>query len=144
MKIRPYDAKHLVSLINTWESAVAVGHPFLSERFLNAERKNISSIYLPSGDAWVVMRGETVSGFSILHGNDVGALFVRPECHGQGVGTALLNKALEIHKQLTVEVFKDNTSAVRFYLNYGFTLTREYFHKDSGMVMLCLEYKQGR
>ena len=142
MEIRPYNSNDLDSVIAIWESASELGHPFLSEEFLKSERANIPAVYLPNGDAWVALVQGNVVGFMILHGNEVGALFVSPAFHGRGSGYSLMNKAYENHKELKVEVFKENAIGTKFYSRYGFSLVREYFHEESGMVMLCLQYKK--
>ena len=140
MNIQKYCSSQIGSVINIWELATEVGHPFLSKEFLHSEKKNIPDVYIPNGNVWVVIIDNNVVGFSILHGNEVGALFVLPEFHGRGVGYALMNKAHEMHNKLKVEVFKENAVGTKFYARYGFNLVREYFHKESEMVMLCLEH----
>ena len=141
MEIRRYRSSDLKSLIHTWEIASQVGHPFLSEEFLKSERKNIPAVYLPNGDAWVALVNGNVVGFTILHGNEVGALFVDPEFHGSGIGYALMDKAHGLHHELKVEVFKENAIGNKFYSRYGFSVVREYFHQETGMMMLCLEFE---
>lgn len=140
MRIRQYTADDLEPLLSVWEGASQVGHPFLSPAFLKSERKNIPAVYLPSGDTWVAIINDRLVGFTILHGNEVGALFVDPNFHGDGVGFELMNKAKELHGQLKVEVFKENTIGYNFYARYGFLLKLEYLHQPSGMMMSCLEF----
>lgn len=140
MEITEYRPEYLKGIVSTWESATKIGHPFLSEDFVRAEKKNIPSVYIPNGDTWVAKVEGVVVGFTILHGNEVGALFVRPEFHGHGIAYALVNKAHEMHSVLKVEVFKENAIGTKFYARYGFILVREYLHAGSGMMMLCLEH----
>jgi GNAT superfamily N-acetyltransferase len=47
-------------------------------------------------------------------------LYIRPECHGQGLGTALLGKAMAEHSPLRLWAFQRNTRALRFYAARGF------------------------
>ncbi len=141
MEIRRYRPEYLTGVIRVWEHASRVGHPFLTDEFLQSERKNIPAVYLTKGETWVALDEESVIGFTILHGNEVGALFVAPDYHGQGVGYALMNLAHEMHQRLSVDVFKANKIGTNFYLRYGFQLVREYFHEESGMTMLHLEYE---
>lgn len=140
MKIVPYHSDYLKQIIHVWESASKVGHPFLSDEFLSLEKQNIPTVYLPNGTTWVAEIDNKVVGFSILHDNEIGALFVLPEYHGQGIGYALVEKAHEAHVRLIVEVFKENAIGNEFYFRVGFKFVREYFHKESGRVMLCLEH----
>lgn len=141
MKIRPYQATDLESVIEVWERASEIGHPFLPEEFLESERDNISLVYLPNGDAWVATVHDNVVGFMILHGNEIGALFVTPDYHGLGVGYGLMTRASQIHDQLKLEVFKENSIGNAFYSRFGFKLEREYLHKESRMMMSCLKYR---
>lgn len=141
MRIRQYQAVDLESLIEVWERASEIGHPFLSEEFIESERKNIPLVYLPNGDTWVASVHNNVVGFMILHGSEIGALFVAPDYHGLGVGYGLMTRASQIHDQLKLEVFKENTIGNAFYSRFGFELEREYLHKESGMMMSCLKYR---
>ena len=142
MEIRHYESTDLELLLRTWELASQVGHPFLEKDFLKSEKQNIPATYLPNGDAWVALIDGRLVGFTILHGNEVGALFVNPKYHGNGAGYQLMNKARELHGHLKVEVFKDNLIGNKFYSRYGFALKREYLHQETGMKMSCLEYRK--
>ena len=144
MQIRQYNSRDLNGVIRTWELASEVGHPFLSEEFLQTERANIPAVYLPNGDTWVALVRGGIVGFVVLHGNEVGALFVKPALHGRGIGYALMNKARDLHPLLKVEVFKQNQIGNKFYARYGFKLVGEYMHVESAMMMLCLEYDNGK
>ena len=144
MEIRKYKNGDLDGVISTWENASKVGHYFLDKDFINSERKNIPAKYLPNGDCWVAEEHNLVIGFMILQGNEVGALFVDPKCHGEGVGYSLMNIAQEQYGDLRVEVFKQNSIGRKFYSRYGFNLIREYHHKESDKAMLCLSYSQSK
>lgn len=141
MIIRKYIDDDLASLLSCWEHASAVGHPFLSAEFLSTERVNIPALYLKNGQAWVAELNGSMAGFMILHSNEVGALFVNPQFHKMGIGSALMNKARAIYADLEVEVFRENAVGRKFYLNYGFNFIREYFHEETGMIMQCLKYE---
>lgn len=123
-----------------WKNASKVGHPFLSDEFLKLERRKIPETYMPDGETWVAVENESVVGFTILHGNGVGALFVNPSSHGLVIGQALMNKALGIHRELEVEVFRKNVIGRKFYSAYGFNLVQEYYHDELGFDMLRLQF----
>jgi putative acetyltransferase len=142
VELREYRDCDLDGLLSVWANASKVGHPFLTDDFLDLERKNIPEVYLPSGEAKVALIEEVVVGFTILHGNEVGALFVDPKFHGKGIGQLLIGNALKIYDDLEVEVFKQNTIGRRFYSKYGFNLLSEYHHDESGFDMLRLQFTQ--
>ena len=78
----------------------------MTDEFIAQERKNIAEIYMPNTDTWVAELDGEVKGFIALMGNEVGAIFLQPVCHGRGIGKALMDKAQALHGDLEVEVFK--------------------------------------
>lgn len=81
-----------------------------------------------------------VIGFVALIGNEVGALFVQPACHGSGAGRALMDKAVELCGDLEVEVFKKNDIGRRFYARYGFEPMQETLHEQTGNTLMRLKF----
>jgi ribosomal protein S18 acetylase RimI-like enzyme len=76
---------------------------------------------------WVAKDGDLVVGFvAVLRGSEVNAieaLHVLPEYQGQGIGTALLEKALtwlRDEKKITIEVVAYNVRAQELYKKFGF------------------------
>ncbi len=123
-----------------WESASAKAHPFLTEAFLDQERYNIPNVYLPNTETWVIEQDGDVIGFTALMGNEVGAIFVDAAFHGTGAGKALMDKAVELHGEVELEVFKDNAVGRAFYDRYGFVLLAESVHEQTGNALLRLKY----
>ncbi|MEP4890703.1 MAG: GNAT family N-acetyltransferase [Aliiglaciecola sp.] len=70
----------------------------------------------------------------------LGAIFLQPYCHGQGIGKALMDKAQEIHGNLEVEVFKVNNMGRNFYSKYGCEKLKEKIHEQTGQKVLRLKF----
>jgi putative acetyltransferase len=140
VKIRQYVESDLEAVLSSWESATRLAHPFMTDEFLAQERKNTAEIYLPNTDTWVLEIDEEVVGFIALMGNEVGAIFLQPEHHGKGAGQALMDKARELHGDLEVEVFSENTIGRKFYSKYGFEFLEEKLHEPTGQQVLRLRY----
>ena len=141
LKIRPYQPQDLASLMNAWETASALAHPFVDEVFLSSERRNIPELYLPNADTWVAVVDEKVVGFIALLAHEVGGLFLDPGFHGQGIGRAMMDKAQSLHGALELKVFKQNAIGRRFYEAYGFTQANELTCEQSGEAQLLLKFK---
>ena len=137
--IREYQPADLNDVLETWESASRLAHPFLREDFLEQERYNIPNLYLPNAETWVIEQEKQVIGFIALLGNEVGAIFVKPEFHGTGAGKALMDKARELRGNLQVEVFEANSIGRRFYERYGFKALSESTHEPTGNRLLRLQ-----
>lgn len=138
--IRQYMESDLQGVLSSWENASKVAHPFLTEEFIEKERYNIPNLYLPNAETWVIDMDGAVKGFIALIGNEVGAIFVEPELHGEGLGKALMDKAQKIHGYLEVEVFKANEIGNRFYSKYGFQKLAEKEHEATGNILCRLKY----
>ena len=140
MQIRQYKASDLESVLSSWEVATRLAHEFMTDEFIAQERKNVAEIYIPNTDTWVAEIDGKVKGFIALMGNEVGAIFLQPDCHGKGVGKALMDKAQELHGGLEVEVFKENVIGQNFYSRYGFELVEEKLHEPTGQQVLRLKF----
>jgi len=140
VKIRNYHDKDLEAVLSSWEAATRLAHPFMTDEFIAQERINVAEIYMPNTDTWVIEINNNVEGFIALMGNEVGAIFLQPQFHGKGAGKALMNKAQELHGDLEVEVFKENSIGRNFYSNYGFEQIEEKLHEPTGQQVLRLKF----
>ena len=138
--IRRYKDNDLPAILEIWDKASAIAHPFLDKAFVRRERTNIIDVYLPNAETWVFEKDETVAGFLSLVGNEIGGLFVTPDQQRAGIGRALVDHATTLRDTLDVEVFQKNRIGRRFYDRYGFRFLREYLHKETGETMLRLEW----
>lgn len=82
----------------------------------------VTHVVLVDQDVWVAERQGQVIGITCLHGHELEHLYVLPGEQGQGVGSALLAKAMELSPdELVLWAFQRNVSARAFYEHRGFT-----------------------
>lgn len=139
--IRKFRESDTESIIAVWRQASAVAHPFLDEDFMEKEERNTREMYIPNTDIWVYEANNSVVGFIAMMGNEVGAIFLKPEYHGQGIGASLMNQVAQMHEALEVEVFEKNTVGRAFYDKYGFKFMKEHIHKETNFKLLRLKYE---
>ncbi len=140
--IRQYQAADCEAILRVWSLATAVAHPFLDKDFLQQEYQNIPALYLPVADTWVWQTEQAVVGFMSLLGNEIGAIFIDPACHRQGIGRALITFAQQLHTALEVEVFEQNLQGRKFYAQMGFKLLQQKIHDQTGYGVLRLRLSQ--
>lgn len=140
--IRQYQAADCEDILRVWSLATAVAHPFLDKDFLQQEYQNIPALYLPVADTWVWQTEQAVVGFMSLLGNEIGAIFIDPACHRQGIGRALITFAQQLHTALEVEVFEQNLQGRKFYTQMGFKLLQQKIHDQTGYSVLRLRLSQ--
>jgi len=136
--IRKYTEHDTDTIVSIWRAASAVAHPFLSPGFIESEAEALRNIYLKHAETWVIEADGQVVGFAALIENDLVGLFLDPDCHGRGMGKALVDHATGLKGPLTVEVFEKNAIGRRFYARYGFTGSETYVHDATGETVLKL------
>ena len=140
--IREYKETDIDNILEVWYQASRMAHPFLDADFMGMEKRNIRDVYIPNTSTWVYSEGQDVLGFISMMGNEVGAIFVRPDHHGKGIGRQLMDFVSDFHEEMEVEVFERNMVGRAFYDKYGFELLEELVHKETNNRLLRLKYKK--
>jgi predicted N-acetyltransferase YhbS len=104
------------------------------------KRLEVSSLYVAEESGEVV----GFANFStVKQGNiaELGAIYLLPEYHGEGIGTALLQEGIKNLKgaqSLIADVEKENKSGVTFYEAKGFQAHSEFDDNLDGLVTKML------
>lgn len=121
MQIRSRIATDNPALLDIWLHAVRATHHFLQPQDIDELLPQVRDLYLPAVDVWVAVdEADRPLGFIGLAESHVEMLFIDPNRHGQGIGTALLDALRETRGLLSVDVNEQNPQAVGFYRHYGF------------------------
>lgn len=134
--IRQYDPKDRDALLVVWAESAAVAHPFWTPAMFEQERRDIAEKFLPVAETFVFERNGAVVGFISLLGSEVGGIFVDPQYHGKGIGTALMDWARASRDHLELEVFEANEVGRGFYVAYGFGVVGERVDEATGQRVL--------
>ncbi len=89
----------------------------------------------------VAERDGAILGFSLLTGQHIDMLFIDPAAQGTGAGTMLLAEA-EVRGAVSLECFRDNHPARRFYERHGWRVTRAYARELAGRVRDFVFYEK--
>ena len=73
----------------------------------------------------IALSGDNPIGFLLMTDGHIDMLFMDPTASGMGGGALLLRQA-EVLGAKSLECFRDNHSARRFYERHGWRVTREY------------------
>ncbi|HYI59764.1 MAG TPA: acetyltransferase [Microlunatus sp.] len=121
VRIRPQRVEDLPQLILIWRGAVEASHGFLTPDDVDWYEELVSGHLPRMSDLRVAVRddGRPV-GFIAAEAGEIHMLFVAPQAHGTGVGTALLEHVGATESTLRLDVNEQNPAAVAFYLARGF------------------------
>lgn len=108
-------------LIRVWESSVRATHEFLPEHYLLVLRDALLPKYLPEVTL-ICCKDEQqrICGFVGVARQAVHMLFVADEQRGRGIGTRLLQHAVQVLGAERLDVNEQNPHALAFYQRQGF------------------------
>lgn len=134
--ISKYSEDEIPELIEIWELASHLAHPFLDSEFTKMVKSMMQEKYLPNSNTWVYKESGNIVGFISMMENEIGGLFVHPDYHSKGIGTKLVNHISKFYMELEVEVFHLNKIGKPFYEKYGFEVFKEYIQEGTGQKVL--------
>lgn len=104
-----------------WEASVRATHHFLNEEDIHYFKPLIRNEYLYAVSLFCIKNEPgRILGFLGTSDDKVEMLFIQPASRGKGIGTVLLQYAVEVLGLRKVDVNEQNEGAVGFYLHYGF------------------------
>lgn len=130
--IRDYRSDDCDEVRRIWLAASIEAHNFIDAAYWEARVEDMRTVYLPAAESRVLVHDGRIQGFYSLCENVLAALFVDPVFQGQGVGSALLDDALQHRAPLSLAVYKSNTKSARFYRSRGFLVVQEQGDPQTG------------
>jgi len=119
--LRPAIGKDAPAIAALLRTTFRVSLPYLPELHSADEDLNfVARRMLPSSTVWVAEDGAVLAGFIAYRTDWIDLLYVVPSRQGQGVGSMLLEKALESGEPRHLWTFQQNDRARRFYEKRGF------------------------
>lgn len=119
--IRKYDQYHEAEILNLYESVGWINYVNHPDMLKNAYMNSLKILGAYENDKLIGIIRVVGDGYSIVYIQDI---LVLPEYQKQGVGTALLNRILEIYQNVYQKtLLTDNTAkTIRFYKSLGFQM----------------------
>lgn len=129
--IKIYNEKHINSVMQIWKEENIKSHSFISKEYWENNFDFVKSI-LPDAEIYIDEYNNEITGFIGIKENYIEGIFVKSEYQGSGIGTALLNKAKQKHRKLTLNVYIKNTNAINFYKKNGFEIISKNIDEATG------------
>ena len=140
--IRPYKASDIEGIIDIWLEASFKSHDFIDRDYWTSMVDDMRSIYLPGSETYVFEIENKIVGFLSLVGNNLEAIFVKPEYQGRGIGKELILKAKELRSRLKLKVYKRNEMVMGFYEKAGFHTVSEQIDPGTDQPELIMEWSR--
>lgn len=134
MRVRRAGAEDIPALATIAERSYRAAFRSILEEAVLAQRDAafFATRFASSWESMVVaLSGEAPVGFLLITDGHIDMLFMDPEARGRGAGALLLRRA-EVLGANSLECFRDNHPARRFYERHGWRLDREYRREFAG------------
>lgn len=121
-----FNKKDIDEVMKIWVESTIKSHDFIDENYWIESQEIVRNKYIPISKTYIYKEGNIIKGFiSILNNNFIGGLFVANNSQGQGIGKALIDTVKNELNSLTLNVFKENVRALKFYKKEGFEIVSE-------------------
>lgn len=82
-----------------------------------------------------------IGGFIGIQQGYITALFVIQKARGLGIGSVLIEQAKALYDPLSLTVYAENSSAVRFYIRQGFRIGGRRTEEQTGKTELLMIWR---
>lgn len=137
--IRRFKIDNLEAVMKIWLESNILAHDFISQNYWQENYKQVEKV-LPDAEIFVYEEGDAVLGFIGLTENYIAGIFVDANSQSQGIGKALLDHVKKSSSQLSLQVYKKNSRAVRFYIREGFDVLNEQTDEHTGETELVMSW----
>lgn len=135
--IREYQSNDLEQIMTIWLQANEQAHDFISPDYFR-NHYDLVRLILPRSTVFV-QDLDGIKGFIGLTDHHISGLFVEQHSQRKGIGKSLIQKAKQLNRTLTVNVYKKNTYAVDFYLSQGFDVISETINEETNQIELLMQ-----
>ena len=131
--IRKFTQSDRDTVMNIWLTSNIQAHSFIPKEYWINHFEQVKEI-LPQSTVYVYEKNGSVQSFIGLTEHHIEGIFVEESMRGKGIGTQLLNHAKQFFSSLTLQVYEENQSALRFYFKEGFQIKKKQMDSETDQM----------
>ena len=139
--IRKFEKNDINAVMEIWVNENIRTHNFIAKEYWKDNYEYVKDI-LPKADIYVYILDEQVVGFVGVNNNYVEGIFVDINNQHSGIGTSLLDRIKENKDSLTLNVYKKNANAIKFYEKNNFIITSENMDKNTNEIEYTMTWSK--
>lgn len=138
-----FNKKDIDEIMKIWVESTIKSHDFIDENYWIESQDIVRNKYIPISKTYIYKEDNIIKGFiSILNNNFIGGLFVANDSQGQGIGRKLIDTVKNELNSLTLNVFKENVRALKFYEREGFEIVSESIDSATLKEEILMKWKR--
>lgn len=138
--IRKLDKNDINQLLQIWLEVNIKTHNFIPKEYWEEQYDNVKEL-LPNSEIYVYEENEKIVAFVGLIQNYIAGIFVSFSFQSKGIGKKLLDYIKEFKKELSLNVYVKNTSAIKFYQREGFIINSQSIDEETKEQQILMIWK---
>lgn len=139
--IRALRTSDMDRVASIWLETNLQAHFFIPAEYWKSNLEYVREA-LQLAEVHVYEDAQGVQGFIGLNGDHVEGLFVAAGMQSHGIGKQLMDHVKRRRDALTLEAYRKNVDAVRFYQREGFTLQNEDLDESTGEMEYSMQWRR--
>ncbi|AGL00765.1 N-acetyltransferase [Desulfoscipio gibsoniae] len=137
--IRRFKIDELDIVMKIWLESNIEAHDFISKSYWQGNYEVVKEM-LPNATIFIYEDNSIIQGFVGLIEGYIAGIFINASSRSQGIGKALLDYVKANRSELSLQVYKKNARAVKFYLREDFAVSKEQIDENTGEVELIMNW----
>ncbi|MEK4058352.1 MULTISPECIES: N-acetyltransferase [Paenibacillus] len=142
MKIELHKQSDIDTLTDIWYKGSIQAHDFIDQEYWLSQKTEMRDKYIPMSDTYVIYNQAEIVGFVSMVEDYLAALFIDTSYQKNGYGKELINFMKIQKSKITLKVYKENTSATRFYEKNGFTIKETLLDENTNQEEYLMEWEE--
>lgn len=138
--IRKLDKNDINQLLQIWLEVNIKTHNFIPKEYWEEQYDNVKEL-LPNSEIYVYEENEKIVAFVGLIQNYIAGIFVSFSFQSKGIGKKLLDYIKEFKKELSLNVYVKNISAIKFYQREGFIINSQNIDEETKEQQILMIWK---
>jgi putative acetyltransferase len=139
--IRKFEINELKAVMQIWLKTNIAAHDFISESYWQGNYEAVEKM-LPDATIFVYEENHIILGFIGLSESYIAGIFIDADSQSKGIGKALLDYVKKSYTELSLQVYKKNSGAVRFYIREGFAVSKEQVDENTTETEFVMNWKK--
>lgn len=139
--IREFKEKDINEVMEIWLDTNIKAHKFVDENYWKKHYEEVKQAILDAKVYVYEKKGKIIGFVGIIDGYIAG-IFVKYGMQGNGIGKILIDEGKKDNKELTLNVYKKNEKAFKFYIREGFHIIKESIDNDTDENELLMKWEK--
>jgi putative acetyltransferase len=114
-------------------------HDFINKSYWQENYEMVKEI-LPHSTIFIYEDNNIIQGFIGLMDNYIAGIFINANSQSKGIGKALLDYVKVNRYELSLQVYKKNIRAIKFYLRENFVVSKEQMDDTTGELEFVMNW----